>query len=63
MKIVVLDYCTSSCDILENVSDELIDKRYDGDIEWYLTNECGYSTNNISWMSGENIDVEYIDKS
>lgn len=62
MKIVVLDYHTCSCDILENVDDDLIEEKYNGEIEEYLTEHCDYRLSNISWMAGD-IDIYKIDKS
>lgn len=62
MKIVVLDYHTCSCDILENVSEDLIEEKYNGEIEEYLSEHCNYCLSNIYWMSGD-VNVYTIDKS
>lgn len=47
IKIAVLDYNTSTVDII-TVSETVVDKY--GGVEEYLTVHCGYNPDEISWM-------------
>lgn len=57
--IVVLNYATSEVIIHENVDNELIDEKYEGDVESYLVEEFDYKSSQIYYMCGDNIEVKY----
>lgn len=47
-KIAVLDYSDPSVDIID-VNNKML-RRFNNDIERYLTDHCGYNPDNINWM-------------
>lgn len=51
MKIAVLDFNCNSVDII-TVDETLIDERYNGEVEDFLTGHCQYNPNMIQWMAG-----------
>lgn len=57
--IVVLNYATSEVVIHENVNNELIDEKYEGDVESYLVEEFDYDASSIYFMCGDNVILKY----
>jgi hypothetical protein len=54
MDIAILNYPTGEVDVIREVSDSLIEAKYEGDVEWYL-DDCGYNTSHIHYMCSNNI--------
>lgn len=63
MTIIVLDYCTGSCDVLKNVDYGFIEDKYEGNVELYLSEHCDYRLSDINYMCSEETEINYIDKS
>lgn len=61
MTIVVLDYSTASCDILQNVDADLIVEKFEDDVELYLE-DIGYNLHDIYYMVTDDDPVCYINK-
>ena len=64
MQIAVLDFGVGDVDII-TVNNSLIEEEYDGEVENFLIDYCGYNPNNISFMCGDylNINTEMNEES
>lgn len=56
MDIAILDYTTCEVIILRNVDPQMIEVKYEDNVELYLESE-GYNMNQIHYMCGDEINV------
>lgn len=61
MDIAILNYASGEVDVIRNLDDDLIEAKYEGDVEWYL-DDCGYKTSQIYYMCSDNIIINDDDK-
>lgn len=64
MQIAVLDYGVRDVDII-TINDSLIEEKYEGSVERFLIEHCGYNPDSISYMCGDclNINTEMNEES
>lgn len=64
MQIAVLDYSVGDVDII-TINDSLIEEKYEGSVEQFLIEYCGYNPDCISYMCKDylNINTEMNEES
>lgn len=59
MDIVILNYPMGEVDVIRGIDNDLIEAKYEGDVEEYL-HDCGYEKDEVSFMCVEEFKLNTI---